>query len=209
MCTPEENAQLIVTKSVAQFAFSAPATLARYLAEVLEWNPVLSLISRKDPIAACERLLFESIELGQLVDVATARRIADVGSGAGFPGMVWALLFPDLDVTLVERREKRALFLERTARGLGAGNVTVIAMDLRAVVSETQLAGACDLVSAVAVGDPAAISDEVARLLIVGGRFASTVPREIPPAATIGSGLHLAQRFEGKFGCYTIYRRGV
>lgn len=209
MNDPAEDVQLIVNKAVAQFGCNAPASLARFLSDVLEWNSALNLVSRKDPLAACERLLFESIEFGRLLDVERAGPTLDVGSGAGFPGLVWALVFPGLEITLVERREKRALFLERAARALGAGHVTVIARDLRDVAADAELGGAFDLVSAVAVGDPAAIADDVALLLKVGGRFASTVPRGTPPAATIGAGLHLAERVEGKFGCYTIYRRGV
>ena len=209
MAPSEEEAQVIVNKAVTQFSAAAPALLSRYLADVLEWNSVLSLVSRKDPLAACERLLFESIELGQLLDVAEVSRLADVGSGAGFPGMVWALMAPQLKTVLIERREKRALFLERTSRALGAANVTELASDLKDVSRETPLLDPFELVTAVAVGDPAEIADDVSRLLIVGGRFASTVAREARMPAQLGPNLTLEKRVEGKFGCYVVYRRGV
>lgn len=209
MAFSEEGVQVIVNKAVAQFSLSAPAPLSRYLADVLEWNSVLSLVSRKDPLAACERLLFESIELGQLLDVEHVGRLADVGSGAGFPGMVWALMAPQLKTVLIERREKRALFLERTSRALGAGNVTVLASDLKDVSRETPLLDSFELVTAVAVGDPAEIADDVSRLLVDGGRFASTVARETRSSDQLGSSLTLEKRVEGKFGCYVVYRRGV
>jgi 16S rRNA (guanine527-N7)-methyltransferase len=187
----------------------APASLARYLAEVLEWNSVLALISRRAPLAVCERLLFESLELGQLLDVGHARRVADVGSGAGFPGLVWALMFPCLEMVLIERREKRALFLERTSRALGAAHVTVLAKDLREVSRETPFHRPFELITTVAVGDPADIADDVERMLMDGGRFASTVARDALTPTRLGLGLALETRLDGKFGCYAVYRRGV
>jgi 16S rRNA (guanine527-N7)-methyltransferase len=209
MPAPEEEAQLVVNKAIATFSFGAPPTLARYLSEVLEWNSVLALISRRDPLAACERLLFESLELGQLLDIGSAGRVADVGSGAGFPGLVWALMFPRLEVVLIERREKRALFLERTIRKLGATNVSVVARDLGDVSRETSLPGTFDLVTTVAVGDPTDVADDVERVLKSNGRFASTIAREAHAQAQVGSSLILERRLDGKFGCYAIYRRGV
>ena len=206
MTASEEEVQLLVNKSVALFGVPAPDSLVHYLTAVLEWNAVLGLVSRKDPVAACERLLMESIELGHLLDVGHSGRVADVGSGAGFPGLVWALLYPHVEIVLVERREKRALFLERTGRTLGAANVTILAKDLRDVPRET---GPFDLVTAVAVGDPADIAGHVESLLTEGGRFASTVARDAALTGHIGTNLDLLTRHEGKFGCYAIYRRGV
>ena len=209
MPVPAEEIQLIVNKAVTQFSLVSPAILVRYLSEVLEWNSVLGLVSRKDPLGACERLLFESIELGQLIEVERSGRAADVGSGAGFPGLVWALTTPSLKIVLIERREKRALFLERTSRTLGATNVTVMASDLKDVSRETSLLGVLELVSTVAVGDPADIVEDVEHLLVAGGRFASTIAREAQAPLRLGVSLLLERRVEGKFGCYVVYRRGV
>ncbi len=209
MPTPVNDIQIIVNKAVTRFSLGDPAVLIRYLSELLEWNSVLGLVSRKDPLGACERLLFESIELGQLLEVEHSVRAADVGSGAGFPGLVWALTTPSLEMVLIERREKRALFLERTSRTLGAGNVTVMASDLKDVSRETSPLGAFELVSTVAVGNPADIVEDVEDLLVDGGRFASTVAREAQTPLRLGGSLLLEKRVEGKFGCYVIYRRGV
>ena len=210
MPTPLESAQSVVTKAFTDLRGDPPAALVQYLADVLEWNSVLSLVSRKNPVSACERLLLESVELGERLQVERVARLADVGSGAGFPGFVWAIMYPSVEVILVERREKRALFLERTARKLAAGNVAVLARDLEDVSRETgSLAKRVDLVTAMAVGEPSALAEDVERLLVEDGRFASTVPRNVEPAVRLGSSLGLIERFDGKFGCYAIYRRGV
>jgi 16S rRNA (guanine(527)-N(7))-methyltransferase RsmG len=205
MPTPLEDAQLIVTKLVTQFSIEPPPSLHRYLAEVLEWNVTLSLVSRKDPLAATERLLGESFELGQLLGVEAVEKVADVGSGAGFPGLVWALVYPYMGVTLIERRQRRAAFLERTALALAASNVVVVPQDLRDVPRETPF----DLIATMAVGDPVEVAEHVEARLIDGGRFASTVPRDFRSAPQLGSRLRLERRVDGKFGCYVIYRSGV
>ena len=52
-------------------------------------------------------------------------KVVDVGSGAGFPGLVIALARPDLRITLIEKRRKRAHFLWHIRRELGAENVDI------------------------------------------------------------------------------------
>lgn len=52
-------------------------------------------------------------------------RVADVGSGAGLPGLVWAVARPDLQITLVEPLLRRTRFLENTIAELGIENVTI------------------------------------------------------------------------------------
>lgn len=53
-------------------------------------------------------------------------RVADVGSGAGLPGLVWAIARPDLDVTLIEPLLRRTRFLEATIAALGVTNVRIV-----------------------------------------------------------------------------------
>lgn len=209
MDSPQKSSQLIVNKLVTIICGEGMDALVPYVTEVLEWNRSLSLVSRKDPIAACERLLLESIELGRVLHVEACHRVADVGSGAGFPGLVWGLLYPGLTLVLIERREKRALFLERTSRRLGLRHVSVLARDLGDVSEQTGHAGAFDLVVSVAVGDPGVVGPGVEPLLAPNGRYASTVSRETPPPERVGVTLDREQRVEGEFGCYVVYRRGV
>ena len=203
------DAQLIVNKAINEFARDLPAAVGTYLSEVLEWNRVVGLVSRKDPAGACERLLFESIELARVLEAERVNRLADVGSGAGFPGIVWAILAPAAQVVLIERREKRALFLDRACRSLEIANATVLAEDVRDVSARPGLQASFDLVATMAVGDPARVGPLVEPLLKPGGRAAGTIRREATPPARIGKDLQMASRTDGKFGCYVVYRRGV
>jgi len=58
--------------------------------------------------------------------VPVGATVADVGSGAGLPGLVWAIARPDLEVTLIEPLLRRTVFLEEAVAALGLERVTVL-----------------------------------------------------------------------------------
>lgn len=79
----------------------------------------------KDP-AEIERVHFlDSLSLLGLEAVSSAKRLADVGSGGGLPGLVLALALPRAEVTAIESQRKKCAHIERTAEALGLGNVIV------------------------------------------------------------------------------------
>lgn len=94
------------------------------------------------------------VVLDPQLDVPLGASVIDVGSGAGLPGMVWALVRPDLRVTLVDSMQRRATFLEETVELLGlaervrvvraraeelAGELTAQVVSARAVAALPQL----------------------------------------------------------------------
>lgn len=208
MNDPAHDAQCIVDKAVSRFDCVHHGLATAYLAEVLKWNQSVGLVSRKDPIAACERLLLESLELAQLLGLGDGR-VADIGSGAGFPGVIWALSFPGVDVTMIERREKRALFLERACRLLPLANATAVALDVRDAHRFPDFHRTFDIAVTMAVGDPSVLASSVESMLVANGRFASTIAGAVQSPHSIGAKLFLERRVDGEFGRYTIYRRGV
>jgi 16S rRNA (guanine(527)-N(7))-methyltransferase RsmG len=84
---------------------------------LVHWNKVLNLTSIKDLAEVVERHYCESIFLAVHLP-AGALRVADLGSGAGFPGMPLAILRPDCSVTLVEAHHRKAVFLREASREL-------------------------------------------------------------------------------------------
>ena len=108
-------------------------------------------------------------ELRTLPGILTA---ADLGSGAGFPGLVLARFHPGWRLVLIERTQKKARFLEETARRLDLENVSVAAVDAReARTKHPALESGCELVVARAVGRVEAVSKAAAPLLGMGGRL--------------------------------------
>ena len=130
--------------------------IARYLELLRRYGAVADLSSARvlaDPARLLEaaRAYAEVLPQGALV--------LDLGSGAGWPGIPLAILRPDLELTLAERRRKRAAFLELAAGRLGLEHVRVHAGDVG------ELAGPYPFVTAQAVGSFPEVYRIVAPLL--------------------------------------------
>jgi 16S rRNA (guanine(527)-N(7))-methyltransferase RsmG len=98
--------------------------LQKHYELLLHWNRKLNLISTRSEAEIIERHYYESLFLGRHLP-AGALKIADVGSGAGFPGFVVAVQRPECSVTLIESHQRKSVFLREAARGLM--NVHVLA----------------------------------------------------------------------------------
>jgi 16S rRNA (guanine527-N7)-methyltransferase len=96
--------------------------LAEFLALLERWNRVYNLTGLKQPEQLVRRHLAESLALRGYL---RGERIADVGSGAGLPGIPLAIVEPDKHFTLIESRAKRARFLLHVQGALNLANVTV------------------------------------------------------------------------------------
>jgi 16S rRNA (guanine527-N7)-methyltransferase len=119
--------------------------------------------------AIWEELYFDSLApLAEPGLAAEGMRLADVGSGAGFPGLVLALARPDLAIALVESNQKKGKFLQAAVAQLAPGRVTVVNMDVHEYAAH---AGArrFDLVTFKAFAAAAACVDIGRKLAKPGG----------------------------------------
>ncbi len=97
--------------------------LYAHYCQMARWNKVLNLTSIRDLEEVVVRHYCESLFLGiHLPHVPMS--VVDVGSGAGFPGIPLAVLMPESHFTLVESRQRKAVFLQECTRG--RRNVTVV-----------------------------------------------------------------------------------
>jgi 16S rRNA (guanine527-N7)-methyltransferase len=93
--------------------------LQLYLDLLLRWNARVNLTAIRDPEEIVRRHFGESLFAGQvLMAGAGAKSLADIGSGAGFPGIPIKLWAPHLDLTLIESQNKKAVFLREVLRTL-------------------------------------------------------------------------------------------
>lgn len=99
--------------------------LSKYYELVLKWNKRLHLTTLIRPQEFLERHILESAFSESLI-LPSVNQIGDLGSGLGVPGIVIAILRPDLGVQLVEASRNKALFLEETAAQLNLKNVKVV-----------------------------------------------------------------------------------
>jgi len=117
-------------------------------------------------VAAVDVHVADSLSALTLECVVRARVVADLGSGAGFPGLVLAVALPDARVALVESAARRCEFLERLCGVAEIGNARVV--HARAEEWAGGL-GAHDLVAARALAPLAVVCEYAAPLLAIGG----------------------------------------
>lgn len=97
--------------------------------------------------------VYDAIETLQGVNLTGMKIAVDIGSGAGFPGLVLAILTAETSWTLIESREKRAEYLKYMVEDLDLGNVSVLHGRAEEIVrNETGIRECADLVTARAVG---------------------------------------------------------
>lgn len=108
-----------VSLTSAQFT-----AVEHYIALLLHWNKRVSLTTVTDPEEIVQRHFGESFFAVGAVPLREGR-LADVGSGAGFPGAPIALLNPALDVTLIESNTRKAAFLETVRSELKLPNLNI------------------------------------------------------------------------------------
>lgn len=100
--------------------------LAQLAAHVARWAERLNLTAHRSAESVARRLILDALALGRALPVPMPTSIADLGSGAGFPGLPLAILWPHCRVTLVDSRERRHHFQRSAVRELGLANVHAV-----------------------------------------------------------------------------------
>lgn len=111
------------------FPESAPeqmAQLEKYIALLLDWNQRINLISPNDEERIAERHILESLAVFSAWSFPQNASVLDLGSGGGFPGVPLKIMRPDLAMTLLESRQKKAFFLNTAIRELKFENCRVV-----------------------------------------------------------------------------------
>jgi len=110
------------------------SNISMYIDILLRWNRRINLTAIRDPEELVTRHFGESLFAAKHLfpqhEVSQAATVADVGSGAGFPGIPIKLWAPDISLTLIESNQKKATFLGEVARGLTLTNINI--QDVRA-----------------------------------------------------------------------------
>jgi 16S rRNA (guanine527-N7)-methyltransferase len=97
----------------------------RYIAMLLAWNEKVNLTAIRDPMEVLYRHFCESMYAAAAVPLQSGR-LADVGSGGGFPGLALKIARPELQVFLIESNVKKATFLAEAVRELGLTDTRVL-----------------------------------------------------------------------------------
>lgn len=140
----------------------------RYLHLLVEWNEKFNLTSIVLPEEIVEKHFYDCLLASNPAHFPN-KQVLDIGSGAGFPGLVWAIAYPSSSFVLLDATQKKCLFLEEVKRALNLSNVTVI--HGRAESLSSSLREHFDLVSARAVASLRILLELGAPWLKIGGTF--------------------------------------
>ncbi|MEA2043513.1 MAG: 16S rRNA (guanine(527)-N(7))-methyltransferase RsmG [Bacteroidota bacterium] len=169
----------------------------------LEENNKVNLISRKDTENLFVHHILHSLAITAFVEFAPQTKIADIGTGGGFPGIPLAIFFPDANFTLIDSKKKKIEAVKRIIEKLGLKNVKAKR------VRTTEHAEKFDFLTGRAVADYGKFYDEVNHLLrpgikssvpngilyLKGGNFEDEL-RNIPQTTEV---FDLAEVFEDEF----------
>lgn len=141
--------------------------LREYVRLLLSWNEKINLTAIKTPAEIYEKHFLDS--LLPLSQWEMHGSLLDVGSGAGFPGMVLALARPDLQVTVLEPTGKRCVFLAEIKKSLDLRQVTIVQARAEDYVKEKR--EQYDIVTARAVAALPMLAELCIPLVKIGGIF--------------------------------------
>ena len=140
------------------------AKLVAHLDLLDDWNTRMNLTAIRDRPSQLTKHLLDSLTV---LPYLQGERIADVGSGAGFPGIPLAIVEPHRHFTLIESTGKKCRFLEHVRDTLGLANVEVVQSRAEAYKPDVRF----DTVIARAVGPVADLVKAAGPLVVGGGRL--------------------------------------
>ena len=99
--------------------------LERYYDLLIEWNKKFNLTNITDKEQVYLKHFYDSITLSKVINLGNEETLCDIGTGAGFPGLVLKIVFPNLKVILVDALNKRTEFLKEVIKQLKLQNIEV------------------------------------------------------------------------------------
>jgi len=173
-----------------------------YLGLLIKWQRAHRLVGSAAPLWIVEHLFLDSLLFLKLLP-SSARVVADLGSGAGLPGVPLKIVRPDLDVTLIEARRRRAMFLTSAIRTIGLSGCRVMEGRVEDIAQDVR--GRFDAVVMRCAGDVEDMIPAAARLLSASGVvIASGPPR--PRPITAGEWVTVPGIRRGTTRRFAVYR---
>lgn len=143
----------------------------QYYELLIEWNKVMNLTGITDYDEVNEKHFIDSVSLVKAIDINQVKKVIDIGTGAGFPGIPLKIVFPHLNIVLLDSLNKRINFLNQVIHELGLTDITTIHGRAEDYAKQKQYREQFDLCVSRAVANLTTLSEYCIPYVKVGGMF--------------------------------------
>lgn len=144
-----------------------------YYKILVEWNEKMNLTGITERDQVYTKHFYDSVSLAFFMDMEKVSSLADIGSGAGFPGIPLKICFPHLRLTIVDSLNKRINFLKHVADTIRLEQVELLHGRAEEIARKHGYRDGFDLVTARAVARMAVLNEFCLPFVKVGGQFAA------------------------------------
>ncbi|MBQ3428548.1 MAG: 16S rRNA (guanine(527)-N(7))-methyltransferase RsmG [Mogibacterium sp.] len=162
---------LIIKELKEKYGEGTANKLISYLDMVLERNEHINLTAVRDRDEAIVKHVLDSLAICDLPEYKAAKTVIDVGTGAGFPGALLAIVSPDKEFTLLDSTLKRLRVIDEFAEALGISNLKTIHARAEEINRKPEYSGAFDLCVSRAVANLDTLSKWCLPFVRKGGSF--------------------------------------
>lgn len=167
----------ILKANAAQYGIDIDSTLEKKLeiyAQLLrEWNEKINLTAILDDEGIAVKHFLDCLLVGKFADFKAGQKIIDVGTGAGFPGLVLAAAYPQVQVTLLDSTGKKLKAVEDMAKRMGVENAHILHMRAEDAGKNKEYREKYDFATARAVAELRVLLEYTLPFVKKGGSFLS------------------------------------
>lgn len=147
--------------------------LEKYAELLKDWNEKINLTAILDDEGIAVKHFLDCLLVSKTAEFKKGSRVIDVGTGAGFPGLVIAAAYPDVEVTLLDSTGKKLKAVENMAQEMGVKNAKVIHMRAEDAGKKAEFREQYDFATARAVAELRVLLEYTLPFVKVGGKFLS------------------------------------
>ena len=167
-----------------------------YYRELIDWNEKMNLTGITEREQVYVKHFYDSLTLSFFVPMENVATVADIGSGAGFPGVPLKIAYPHIKLTIIDSLNKRIRFLRHLVEKLQLTNVECVHARAEDAARQPVLRDAFDLVTARAVARLNVLNELCLPFVKVGGLFAAM--KGTDPSDEIGEAAFSLRQLKGE-----------